>query len=298
MGGRIWLDSTVGTGSTFHCTIRFDPPLNESNEDEQNSTLPTPESVSGPLRILVAEDNPVNQKVASGLLERAGHVVTIAENGKRAVAEAERLKYDVILMDVQMPEMDGLEATRQIRELERHEGRRVPIVAMTAHAMQGDRERCLEAGMDGYISKPVSIEAMLDAIAGTIEDPQDVPAGPSADARPSDNGLNVDLLIERTGGASILAEIATMFVEGHQEQMTELREALIQEDAVRVKNAAHKIKGSLLVFELSDAADLAYQLEALGTRADIEEASPLFEDLEQEIQRALPGLRALCDLED
>jgi len=120
------------------------------------------------LRILLVEDNPVNQKVASRLLEREGHTVTVAPDGRVAVALAGDAAFDVVLMDVQMPEMDGLEATAVIRAGERHGRRpRLPIVAMTAHAMAGDRERCLAAGMDAYVSKPVrraELLAVLDSV--------------------------------------------------------------------------------------------------------------------------------------
>src|SRR6185437_10044723 len=115
------------------------------------------------LRILLVEDNPVNQKVATGLLEREGHLVTVAGNGREAVAAVGRETFDLVFMDVQMPEMDGLEATATIRELERDSGARLPIVAMTAHAMKGDEERCLAAGMDVYITKPIRRQILLDS---------------------------------------------------------------------------------------------------------------------------------------
>src|SRR5687767_5792203 len=108
-----------------------------------------------PLQILLVEDNPINQKVAIRLLEREGHLVTLAVNGRKALELVESRSFDLILMDVQMPEMDGLEATMAIRNRERGTDRHIPIVAVTAYALVGDRERCLEAGMDGYVTKPV-----------------------------------------------------------------------------------------------------------------------------------------------
>ena len=122
---------------------------------------------AGPVRgarVLVAEDNIVNQRVAEGLLTRRGHLVTVVGNGREAVDALRRGEFDVVLMDVQMPEMDGFEATAAIREWERETGHRVRIVAMTAHAMSGDRERCLAAGMDGYLSKPIDQRSLYDVV--------------------------------------------------------------------------------------------------------------------------------------
>jgi CheY-like chemotaxis protein len=123
------------------------------------------------LSILLAEDNPVNQKVASRLLEKCGHSVAVASNGRQALEMQGRQAFDLILMDVQMPELDGLQATAAIREREKSAGTRVPILAMTAQAMKGDRERCLAAGMDGYISKPVKPEELWASIATVVEQP-------------------------------------------------------------------------------------------------------------------------------
>jgi CheY-like chemotaxis protein len=118
-----------------------------------------------PLRILLVEDNLINQKVAVRLLEKHGHRVVVAGNGQEALYTLEREPFDLVLMDVQMPEMDGLEATRAIRAREQGTDRHLPIVALTAHAMMGDRERCLAAGMDGYVTKPVQSQQLLQALA-------------------------------------------------------------------------------------------------------------------------------------
>jgi CheY-like chemotaxis protein len=121
-----------------------------------------------PLEILLVEDNPINQKVASRLLEKAGHTVTIAGNGREALHCVSSRIFDLVLMDVQMPEMDGLEATAQIRRQERGTDRHLPIVALTAHALNGDRERCLEAGMDGYVPKPVQGQVLFQVMAEAL----------------------------------------------------------------------------------------------------------------------------------
>ncbi len=118
----------------------------------------------------MAEDNPINQMLAVRLLEKAGHRVAVANNGEEALAAIAREPFDLVLMDVQMPVMDGFEATALIRQQEKGTGRHLPIVAMTAHAMKGDRERCLEAGMDGYVAKPVQREELFDSIAAAVRE--------------------------------------------------------------------------------------------------------------------------------
>jgi two-component system, sensor histidine kinase and response regulator len=155
MNGRIWVESELGHGSTFHFTASF--PI--------SSDVPSPAHVPAeqhdrPLDILLAEDNPVNQRLAVRLLERRGHRVTIAGNGRAAVELATTFPFDVVLMDVQMPIMDGLEATRHIRA----HSASIPILAMTAHAMDGDRERCMAAGMNAYTSKPIHADELFAAI--------------------------------------------------------------------------------------------------------------------------------------
>jgi signal transduction histidine kinase/CheY-like chemotaxis protein len=169
MGGRIWLESEPGAGTTFHFTARF--AVAECPEVARPPAAPSAIVAAAdrvtdvaPVRILLAEDNPVNQRVAVGLLTRRGHSVTVTGTGLEALAALERDTFDLVLMDVQMPEMGGLEATAVVRERERIAGGHIRIVAMTAHAMTGDRERCLEAGMDGYLSKPINQALLFDVV--------------------------------------------------------------------------------------------------------------------------------------
>jgi CheY-like chemotaxis protein len=160
MGGRIWAESVPGAGSTFHFTATFHVAA-AAAEPEAPADAPGAESRS--LRILVAEDNPINRKLACKLLEKRGHVVAVAQNGREALKAVQAANFDLVLMDVQMPEMDGIEATRRIRSWEQPAQRRTMIAAMTAHVMPEDRERCLEAGMDSYVTKPLQI-AQLAAV--------------------------------------------------------------------------------------------------------------------------------------
>jgi CheY-like chemotaxis protein len=181
MAGRIWVDSAPGTGSTFHVTVEFNmtpvtvsdaPPIEvrpASNLRTLSAGQPVPLQVRR-ANVLVAEDNVVNQRVAAGLLRKRGHDVTIVENGREAADAVARETFDVVLMDVQMPVMGGIEATQVIRELELGTGRHLRIVAMTAHAMSGDRERFLKSGMDDYVSKPIAPGTLYAAVENGAPD--------------------------------------------------------------------------------------------------------------------------------
>jgi CheY-like chemotaxis protein len=181
MGGEIYVESAPGKGSTFHFDVvlraahasdqvPFAPALNGLNAQVHlngHDAGKTHAARTG-LRILIAEDNAINARVALRLLEKHGHRPTLVQNGKMAVDALQAEAFDLVLMDLQMPDMDGFEATHAIRELEKTTGRHVPIVAMTAHAMNGDRERCLSSGMDSYVSKPINQQQLLETIDAVV----------------------------------------------------------------------------------------------------------------------------------
>jgi len=227
-----------------------------------------------PLVILLAEDSRANQTLAIALLSRAGHTVKVARTGLEALEMSAAQEYDVILMDVQMPEMDGLEATRRIREREEGTGRRIPIIAMTAHAMKGDQERCLLAGMDGYVSKPIRTEqlfAELLRIAGD-EGAKTGAAGPPGSSRPASArgsaaapaGPFIDWMAAKkhTGGYD---DVLVSVLEGIREEcpmlIEELERAIRSGDCRVVSRAAHTIKGNMRTLEARPVSDLAQELE-------------------------------------
>ena len=173
MGGSIYVESEVGAGSTFHFTARFEV-AREARQSAPTDSVSLQNMLNGvgtagksSLRILLAEDNPVNQRLAMRLLEKRGHSVALAGSGREALDWTDRERFDLIVMDVHMPDMDGLEATAVIRERERTNGTYTPIVALTAHTMKGDRERCLHAGMDNYITKPIDAVKFLEVVEST-----------------------------------------------------------------------------------------------------------------------------------
>lgn len=169
MDGRLWVQSDAGKGSTFYFSAKFEKPVRlEELFSDQITLNARPRKLTGktdhPRHVLLAEDNPVNQQLAIELLQMRGHSVRIAENGAQVLAALDRESFDVILMDVQMPDMDGFQATAAVREREKRRGGRIPIIAITGFAMKGDRQRCLDAGMDGYLAKPIRSKELFEAV--------------------------------------------------------------------------------------------------------------------------------------
>jgi PAS domain S-box-containing protein len=243
-----------------------------------------------PLRVLLAEDSLVNQKLAVGLLERGGHRVVVVGDGLAAVEAARNGRFDVVLMDVQMPEMDGLEATRTIRNHERKTSGHVPIVAMTAHAMSGDRERCLAAGMDEYIAKPIRAELLFDTIAHALAGTRrggEGPRVPSAGGGPLDWS---EALSAVNGDEQLLRDVVEAFLDESPRVMGEIRNSIDAGDATVLRRAAHTLKGSVRLFGAHQANELAYRLEMMARDANLGQAGEALLGLEGEMQRLLPEL--------
>jgi len=246
------------------------------------------------LRVLLAEDNAVNQRLAASLLERRGHKVAIAVNGREAVDAVARAKYDVVLMDVQMPEMGGFEATAAIRASERASGTRVPIVAMTAHAMKGDRERCLAAGMDAYLTKPLDSKQLcetVERIAGAHG------AAPPAAEEDRDAGEAAipDVVLARVGGdRQLLAEISRLFLDDAPRHLERIRAALDARDAEALRRAAHGLKGAAANFDADGVVGAARALEEMGRKAVFDrQAEDAWRTLSAETDRLLSFLRTV-----
>lgn len=248
------------------------------------------------LRVLVVDDSPVNLKLAVRLLERRGHTTATAGNGREAIRAVESDEFDVILMDVQMPEMDGIEATAAIRHLENATGAHTPIIAMTACTMEGDRERSLGAGMDGYISKPIHPGEMLEAvenIAQTMTSPGRHHIRAWED-HPGYEFMNWDAAVEQLeGDVGLLSEIAEMFLEESPGLLSKIQEAAAQGDSAALERAAHTLKGSLGNFGAQPAFDAAQRLEHMGRDGDMSGAGAACATLETEIERLKPALIAL-----
>ncbi|MCE5315087.1 MAG: response regulator [Armatimonadota bacterium] len=242
------------------------------------------------LRILLAEDNIVNQKLATRLLKKRGHDVTVAGNGKEALTALENGSFDFVLMDVQMPEMDGLETTGEIRKKEKETHQHIPIIAMTAHAMKGDRERCLEAGMDAYISKPIRVQELFSL----IESEENFPAT-NARATTSESDVDVNALMTRVGGdMDLLRELVSLFDENSNELLLEIGNAIEAQDASALRHAAHTLKGSTGNFATGKAYYAALRLEQIGRGADLTDAQEAFQDLKEEVERLKPALFELA----
>jgi len=245
------------------------------------------------LHVLLAEDNRVNQLVAKQILEKLGHQVTVVSNGRKAVSAVKANKFDLVVMDVQMPEMDGLDATRAIREWEGTGGGHIPIVAMTAHAMKGDRERCLAAGMDSYTSKPIRSQELAEAIA-QVNGPSNSTKIPRSKMETVRGKLDETALLAGVDGdRRILRELVRLFLSDYPKRLADMREAVRRGDAGLLEKAAHALKGSVGNFGAKSAIAVAQQLESLASKGNLDIAPDLCVTLESELALLSEELRKL-----
>ena len=293
IGIPVYLVKPIKQSDLFDAVMRA---LNVVSSDKacasvHDGNAPNPQR---PLQILLAEDNAVNQKLVVRMLERRGHKIHVAVNGVEAITSLEQGDFDLVLMDVQMPVMDGLEATAAIRQNEKSTGKHIPIIAMTAHAMKGDKERCLESGMDYYVPKPVQLADLLAVIREAVPDVDEV--GPEAAIEAVQVDADVDekeLLARVDGDRELLNELIDILFEDLAIRLPEILEAIESGDSDRLCRTAHSLKGAISNFGAKRCVASAYRLETIGHNGELSEAREAFGDLEREINAIKPLLAAL-----
>jgi CheY-like chemotaxis protein len=253
-------------------------------------------SIRRAVRVLLAEDNVVNQRVAVGLLTRRGHTVTVANDGLETLAALEHGTFDLILMDLQMPRMGGFEATAEIRRRELLTGQHIRIVAMTAHAMSGDRERCLTAGMDGYVPKPIDPAALYESVEYDIGS-----FGVSPNPKPSVTlpaSIDRDRIMKRMGGdANLFAEVIRLFLEDCPVRLAAISAAVDLNDAEQIRMTAHALKGAAGNLSATALVDATAVLERIGAEGRLPAARAAWRKLEAEAAIAMQTLREFETME-
>jgi CheY-like chemotaxis protein len=253
-----------------------------------------------PWRVLLAEDNPVNQRVAQMLIEKQGHVMVLANNGREAVARFQATQFDLVLMDVQMPEMDGLVATAAIRKLETASGGHVSIIGVTAHAMKGDKERCLASGMDGYVSKPINprlLFAEMDKLMRKFPPKLSSLSPPEPGVEPASEGVVLDrpgLAELISGDGDLLRELTGLFAQEVPRLLGEMDQAIESSDRESLRRAAHSLKGSAGNLYGMRTAEGAMRLELLANTGDFDQARQVYAALVEEVGKLQQALAEAC----
>src|SRR5215207_8388335 len=281
-------------------TVMGEPDEATTPKEAQPVTLDgrSEETTRSGVRILVAEDNAVNQKVAARMLESLGYSVDVVEHGLEALEALSSTDYGAILMDVQMPEMNGYAATAEIRRREEAHsvGRRTPIIAMTANAMEGDREKALQAGMDDYVPKPVKREDLAAVLERWIGAVDAATAGSGGFAGPTETEDPIDHAgmknLRDLGGSEMISELARMFFDDTRSDLRTLREAVEENDARSVERVAHALRGSSGNMGATRMAVICAELQNVGASGDLGHAAELLDRLEEEFGRVRPALEA------
>jgi two-component system, sensor histidine kinase and response regulator len=259
----------------------------------EEAVTPLPQAARGKsLKVLVAEDNPVNRKLAASILQRAGHDAILVTNGKDAVDAVTRERFDAVLMDVQMPVMGGFEATRLIRELEAKSGRRTPIIAVTAHAMKGDREDCFAAGMDGFAPKPIQSAKLLEMLDRLGSESRPAATAPGQLAGHADPAIldEVGLMKLVSGDQALAGQLAGLFLEDLEPRVTEITAAVDRRDAERLRMGAHALAGSAMTLKAGVVAAAARVLETLARSGELTESPLALANLNSAVATLRPRL--------
>lgn len=257
-----------------------------ANQQKRKLTLKS----AHPGRVLLAEDNPVNQQLIKRLLEKWGHNAIVAHNGTQAIALLEDGQFDCVLMDLQMPEINGFEATAVIRARERVSGRHIPIIALTAHALKEDRQRCIDAGMDDYVSKPIDAATLFEVIEAGVDKSHRT----ARSLRPDSKKFDIDaLVLNFEGDIEMVATLGAIFAESSSVQLSEIGDAIARGDAGALAFSSHALKGSVANFYAQAAVDAASTLERMARSGDIATAESVFTVLKAEIQQLREELKTL-----
>jgi PAS domain S-box-containing protein len=294
MGGEIWVESPDpmshdegGPGSVFFFTARFQRSTRMVEHQLRHMTERMAVSDARRLRILVAEDSEVNKELIRTLLEKRGHSVVLAGDGARAVVEFQKQRFDLVVMDVQMPEMNGFEATAAIRALEEQSGEHVPILALTAHALTGDRERCLEAGMDAYVSKPLQVAELFGAIEQLIAvEPPGVELSSAVRA----------FVGEVDPDGSLLSQMIETFSGTCLKRLRSIEDSIRSNDAEGLVRSAHCLKGAISNFGVRKAIAAAGRLEEIGEVGDLDLAPEAFSALKSEVASLTQALSQIMGI--
>jgi CheY-like chemotaxis protein len=297
LGISAYLVKPIAQSNLFDAIVRLFGPPSAEHLKARVSVLSSPET-RPVLRILLAEDNETNQQLAVRLLEKHGHEVKVAGSGTEAVAAFEKESFDLILMDLHMPQMGGLEATAFIREKERATNSRIPIIALTARALKGQREKCIEAGMDGYVSKPIDVGEFFNCIYSLARSHEPAAKDQGPDAGPQ--ALNGNTVLDREallesveGDLEFLHNLVKRFLDYSPNLLLRIDEAYSERDGRTLEDAAHTLKGAVGSFRAARSFEAASRLEKIASEGNFPEVPEAIAKLKQELERLKPELNGL-----